>query len=315
MVKAPQQALVADAAASPPAMQDGAAQTAADQTNDDQGAGQQSPATAAQHITRSHLHTASSTNAQPQLPTIDPKEQNPGHQSAIRRVKSKESTIRDTPPKSQNISGSKPVLVHGPSTKPDMKKKHQPVDKSTSPKLPPVESFSFQDILGTLGPEANASIDAIAEICGRSKMSLAAEHSSHRPPQGQLSTTGSSPDNFFLPGRLEPVAETSSERPHTRSTSRSLALATGAAQNGTGLPGTPTAATSNVLSHTHTCSSGRGRDGGSSTTTSVSLLPQVLAWLRHSSSTTNEQTSASGQDAGAASVMHRLLNDTPDAQL
>ncbi|KAL9071784.1 MAG: hypothetical protein Q9161_004048 [Pseudevernia consocians] len=309
MVKAPPQAPVA--AASTPAMQDGAGQKDADQRLRGKVVGQRKPTTVVQEITRRDVHTASSINAQRRLPKNSAKEQDPGHQPAIRRIVSKEA-LQNIPPKSQTTTSSKPVLVRGPSTKPNMKKKHQPADKSTSPKLPPVESFSFQDILGSIGPEANASIDAIAEICGRSKMSLAAEHSSHRPPHGQLATTRSSPDNLFLPARLEPVAETSSDRPHTRSMSKSLALATRSPHNGEGLPGIPTAATSNVTSHTHTSTLSPGRD---ETTTSASLLPQILAWLRRSGSTaTNEQTSASSQDASAVSAMHRLLDDTSEAR-
>lgn len=251
------------------------------------------------------VYTASSINAQRRLPKSSAKE------PAIRRVKSKEPP-QTTPPKSQTTNSSKPVLVRGPSTKPDMTKKYRPTNKSTSPRLPPVESFSFLGILASIGPEADSSIDAIAEICGRSKMSLAAEHSSHRPPQEQLATTGCSPDTLFLPARLEPVAETSANRPHTRSMSRSLALTTTSAHNGYGLPGDPTAATSNVTSHTHTNTSGHGEGG--STSTSESLLPHVLAWLRRSgSSRPNEQPCAPSQDAGAVRAMHRLLNDTSDA--
>ena len=316
MVKAPPQAPVA--AACPPAtrMQDGAGRGTADPGHVAKIVRPQKPTAAAQEITRKDVHTASSVNAQRRVPKSS-KEQSVGQQTATPRVKSKEAP-KKTPSKSQATTGSKPVLVRGPSTKPDMKKKHHPMDRSTSPNFPPVESFSFQDILRSIGPEANASIDAIAEICGRSKMSLAAEHNSHRPPQGQLATTGSSPDPFFLPARLEPVAETSSDRPHTRSMSRtrSLALATGCAHNGDGLPSNPTAATSNVTSHTHTSTSGRGKGDGNSTTTSASLLPHVLAWLRGSSSTTtNEYPGVADQDAGAISAMHRLLNDTSEAQL
>ena len=307
-MEAPPQAPLADAHA-PPAMQDRAGQKPADQGQ--RGKAQKST-TAAQQITRRDVHTASSVNAQCQRAKRNAKEQTPVHQPAIRRTNTEEAS-QVTSPKSPI---SKPVLVRGPSTKPDMKRKHQPLEKSTSPKLPPVESFSFQDILDSIGLEANASIDAIAEICGRSKMSLAAEHSSHRPPQTQLAATGSSPEAAFLPARLEPVAETSSNRPHTRSMSRSLALTTGSAHGGDGLPSNPTAATSNVTSHTHTTTSGYGKAEDTSTATSVSLLPQVLAWLRRSgSTTTNEVTSASGQDAGAINTMHRLLKDSSEARL
>lgn len=313
MVKAPPQAPVATA--SPPAMRDDAGQKAPYQGQDGKVVGQQKPATAAQEITRRDVYTASSINPQRGLPKSSAKEHTPVYQPAIRHVNSREAPT-NTPPRSQPTTSSKPVLVRGPSTNPNMKKKHQPMNKSTSPKLPPIESFSFQDILASIGPEANASIDAIAEICGRSKMSLAAEHSSHRPPHGQLATTGSSPDSFFLPARLEPVAEASSSRPHTRSMSKSFALASGSAHNGDGLPSSPTAATSKVTSHTHTSTSGRGKSEGTSTSASSSLLPQVLAWLRRSgSAATNEQTSTSGHDAGAVGAMHRLLDDTSEAQL
>ena len=315
MVKAPPQAPVADAPTPPPAMQDGAGQSPAGQGQDGEVVGQRKPTTAAQEITRRDVHTASSINAQRRLVQSSAKEQTPAHQSAIRRIKP-EGASQTTSSKSQPTPSSKPVLVRRPSAKPAMKKKHQPMDNSASPKLPPVESFSFQDILGSIGPEANASIDAIAEICGRSKMSLAAEHSSHRPPQAQLVTTEGSPDGSFLPARLEPVAETSPNRPHTRSMSKSLALATGSAHNGVGLSGDATAATSNVTSHNHTGTSDQGKGEGASMTVSASLLPQVLGWLRRSgSATTNEQINASGQDAGAVSIMHRLLNDTSEARM
>ena len=98
--------------------------------------------------------------------------------------------------------------------------------------------------------------------------------------------------------------------------SRSLALTTGSAQNGDGLPGNPTAATSNVTSHTHTTTSGYGKAEDTSPSASASLIPQVLAWLRRSgSTTTNEGNNASGQDAGAMKTMHMLLNDTAEARL
>lgn len=315
MVQAPPQAPVADASASPQAMQHGAGHELADQGQHGKA---QKPTTAAQEIGKRDVHTASPNNTQSRLANKQARVLQP----AIRRFKSGEASQTTSPksqdplPKSPTTASSKPVLVRGPSTKPDMKKKHHSTDKSTSPKLPPIESFSFQDILGSIGPEANASIDAIAEICGRSKMSLAAEHSSHRPPHSQLAATAGSPDASFLPARLEPVAEMGPDRRHTRSISRSLALTTGSAQNGDGLPGSPTAATSNVTSHTHTTTSGYGKAEDTSPSASASLIPQVLAWLRRSgSTTTNEGNNASGQDDGAMKTMHRLLNDTAETRL
>lgn len=52
--------------------------------------------------------------------------------------------------------------------------------------LPPLSAFSFHEILAAIDPDVRASIDTIAEICGKSKLSLANEYGSHRPPQSQL---------------------------------------------------------------------------------------------------------------------------------
>lgn len=54
------------------------------------------------------------------------------------------------------------------------------------PRLPKVEEFSFDGILRAVEPDIQGTIDAIAEICARSKMSLADEHASHIPPQGEI---------------------------------------------------------------------------------------------------------------------------------
>jgi hypothetical protein len=57
--------------------------------------------------------------------------------------------------------------------------------------LPSAEDFSFSAILRAVDPEIRDAIDAIAEICARSRMSLADEYDSHLPPQGEI--TGSGP--------------------------------------------------------------------------------------------------------------------------
>lgn len=60
-----------------------------------------------------------------------------------------------------------------------------------SEQLPSAEDFSFSAILRAVDPEIRDAIDAIAEICARSRMSLADEYDSHLPPQGEI--TGSGP--------------------------------------------------------------------------------------------------------------------------
>jgi hypothetical protein len=55
--------------------------------------------------------------------------------------------------------------------------------------LPSVEDFSFSAILRAVDPEIRDAIDAIAEICARSRLSLADEYDAHLPPQGEITDT------------------------------------------------------------------------------------------------------------------------------
>ena len=57
--------------------------------------------------------------------------------------------------------------------------------------LPSADEFSFSAILRAVDPEIRDAIDAIAEICARSRMSLADEYDSHLPPQGEITGGGS----------------------------------------------------------------------------------------------------------------------------
>ncbi|KAJ4373463.1 hypothetical protein N0V86_007602 [Didymella sp. IMI 355093] len=56
--------------------------------------------------------------------------------------------------------------------------------------LPAIEDFSFSAILRAVDPEIRDAIDAIAEICARSRMSLADEYDAHLPPQGEITDAG-----------------------------------------------------------------------------------------------------------------------------
>ncbi|KAL1597018.1 endodeoxyribonuclease [Paraconiothyrium brasiliense] len=57
-------------------------------------------------------------------------------------------------------------------------------------RLPSIEDFSFSAILRAVDPEIRDAIDAIAEICARSRLSLADEYDAHLPPQGEITGTG-----------------------------------------------------------------------------------------------------------------------------
>lgn len=68
------------------------------------------------------------------------------------------------------------------------------------PPLPAVQDFSIESILQAIEPDIRGTLDSIAEICGRSKLSLANEYGSHIAPLGEIRAP---------PGGLVPVEEAS----------------------------------------------------------------------------------------------------------
>ncbi|MCJ1335851.1 hypothetical protein MMC09_001125 [Bachmanniomyces sp. S44760] len=94
-------------------------------------------------------------------------------------------------------SDTRPIVVSSYASKMRAGRKRNPLARSSrdhsnqnsSSGLPPLSAFSFQNILAAVEPEIHESINSIAEICGRSNMSLANEYGSHLPPQGELATS------------------------------------------------------------------------------------------------------------------------------
>ena len=68
-------------------------------------------------------------------------------------------------------------------------------------RLPAVDDFSFSGILRAVDPEIRDAIDAIAEICARSRLSLADEYDAHLPPQGEIVNAGAGTGYVGLMGR------------------------------------------------------------------------------------------------------------------
>ncbi|KAF3396350.1 hypothetical protein F1880_006987 [Penicillium rolfsii] len=74
--------------------------------------------------------------------------------------------------------------------------------RPSGPPLPSDKDFSIDSILQAIDPDIRGTLDSIAEICGRSKLSLANEYGSHIAPLGEIrAPTG---------GGLVPVEEASS---------------------------------------------------------------------------------------------------------
>jgi hypothetical protein len=59
--------------------------------------------------------------------------------------------------------------------------------------LPPVSNFSFSHILLTIDSQIQDPLEAISEICARSRLSLADEYGAHLPPQGEIRDGNSVP--------------------------------------------------------------------------------------------------------------------------
>lgn len=58
--------------------------------------------------------------------------------------------------------------------------------------LPPVSSYAFANILRSADcPEFQHAINGIAEICAKSRLSLADEYASHLPPLGEITAANS----------------------------------------------------------------------------------------------------------------------------
>lgn len=70
----------------------------------------------------------------------------------------------------------------------------------SGPPLPTAKEFSIGSILQAIEPDISKTLNSIAEICGRSKLSLANEYGSHIAPLGEIRAP---------PGGLVPVEEAS----------------------------------------------------------------------------------------------------------
>lgn len=73
--------------------------------------------------------------------------------------------------------------------------------RPSGPPLPTDKDFSIESILQAIEPDIKETLDSIAEICGRSKLSLANEYDSHIAPLGEIRASS---------GALVPVEEASS---------------------------------------------------------------------------------------------------------
>ena len=235
------------------------------------------------------------------------------------------SRKRSKAPDSESVASTQPVLVKEysqdtpPSSSPSQSKMRS-TKRSTgyrSSEMPPLESFSFQDILASIDSDVAFSIDNIAEICGRSKMSMADEYSSHMPPQGDVSIArlqGGGTD--VVVSRLDPVEEASSTHEEVvdgsqRSRIARLSLANPVVNHGD-LLSTSVTATSVVAPNTQ--SSGvteQGSDPGNH----EFHANQLLAWMRSFRRNDSRRNQLSRGDSRAADALQKILESSTEMTL
>lgn len=268
--------------------------------------------------------TSASTDPQPAT-VRDPSERNLAHEAALRRLHGLDSQSKRGRKASEapSIASTQPVLVReysqaSPSSagskQSRMRQKRNSSANRDSSEMPPLESFSFQDILASIDPEIHGSIDKIAEMCGRSKMSLADEYSSHLPPQGDFSLLGLE-DHGDQTGisRLEPVEEASStheEAAHdprsTRSRAARLSLVATSTRAHEDLLSAPVTATSAVAPDTQ---SRAVREDPRRPAVQSSYIPQLLAWLRSSRDNAPRSSQTSRRNSRATNALQAILGN------
>ncbi|KAI4223638.1 MAG: hypothetical protein L6R36_005258 [Xanthoria steineri] len=251
---------------------------------------------------------------------------NPAHEAALGRLTRQDSPSRKGPKvsDSESVASTQPVLVKEYSQDPSFSSSpKQSKMRSTkrsgghrSSEMPPLESFSFQDILASIDSDVALSIDKIAEICGRSKMSMADEYSSHMPPQSDFSIPSMQDSgNEVAVGRLDPVEEASSTHEgvvdgskSTRSRAARFSLASPVISPGE-LLSVPVTATSAVASHTQSSPVPNQVDVSQNREFPVN---QLLAWLRTSRRNDSRSLQVSRRESGAANALQRILQSTGD---
>lgn len=223
---------------------------------------------------------------------------------------------------SRSTASTQPVLVRKYSKSPPtasssnqlsgMRQKRRSRGNKESSEMPSLERFSFQDILASIDPEVSGSIDKIAEICGRSKMSLADEYSSHLPPQADfsMSTLQEHTEQVPIP-RLEPVEEASSTHEDTTHNSQSmrsevarLSIAGESTRTQKDLLSAPVTATSAVALQAHSTAV---QETVRQSDIRSPYIPQLLVWLRSSQEDSRRSSQTLQRNSGAANALQRIL--------
>ncbi|KAL9098504.1 MAG: hypothetical protein Q9163_005850 [Psora crenata] len=173
----------------------------------------------------------------------------------------------------------------------------------TPPAVPDPTAFTFSSILDSLGSEGEAALEAIAEICGKSNLSLAEEHNMHLPPHAEVSG--------LEIARLIVEEEEEEEREGAgvggqREGMQTRSLSKRRAERKSGAATTTT--TTNPAPALTTTVHARGQKRGTGVPVgNVGAVSQILAWLRGAGSCP--------EDDGAMRNLRGLLDERAAVRL
>lgn len=116
--------------------------------------------------------------------------------TALRQLHGTPKPLSRRPRDSKPITGrsstlaSQPVLVRSYSPGVDESRSSSNMSSESEPRrrceMPSIDEFNIEAILQAIEPDIRSTLDSIAEICGRSKLSLANEYGSHIAPFGEM---------------------------------------------------------------------------------------------------------------------------------
>lgn len=115
--------------------------------------------------------------------------------TALRQLHGNPKPLSRRPRDNKPITGrsstlaSQPVLVRSYSPGANASRSARNMSSDSQPRrceMPSVDEFNIEAILQAIEPDIRSTLDSIAEICGRSKLSLANEYGSHIAPFGEM---------------------------------------------------------------------------------------------------------------------------------
>jgi hypothetical protein len=108
-----------------------------------------------------------------------------------------------TPPNTSTYSAPVVVTAYSGPRVLAMARGASSANTAPMPALPPVSAFTFSHVLLAIDEQIEPAISGLSTLCAKSRLSLASEHESHLPPQGEI-LGGSRPPSMMSGGPVLP---------------------------------------------------------------------------------------------------------------